>query len=149
MQFTVALIAITAFASNVLAGAPWPAGKGSAAPSAMRPHQTGANPWSGCLSEATASDIVTKYTYLLENPTGADFNSTANTLLTDDFVVWSDSIQFLGGKPVSLPSRTTETLLTFLARHSFLHIEGGVHCGSSQNASHPNRHNRRDLPWLR
>jgi hypothetical protein len=107
MQFSIALIAITALASNVLAGAPWPAGTRSAAPSAMSPYQTGGNPWSDCLSEATASDIVTKYTYLLENPTGADFNSTANSLLTDDFVVWSDSIQFLGGQPVSLLSRTT------------------------------------------
>lgn len=107
MQLTIALIASAAIASTVLAESPWPAGGRSAAPSATRPHQADDYPWSGCLSEATASDIVTKYTYLLENPTGADFNSTANTLLTDDFVVWSDSIQFLGGNPVSLLSRTT------------------------------------------
>ena len=65
-------------------------------------------PWNGkgngaaCLSDAQVNTIIDSYTYLLRFPQGADFNSTANSLLTDNFFVSSDSINYLiianGGK---------------------------------------------------
>ncbi|KAK5082594.1 hypothetical protein LTR70_008322 [Exophiala xenobiotica] len=64
-------------------------------------------PWKGkgqaaCLSDSTVNTIIDSYTYLLENPQGADFNTTAGALLSDSFFVSSDSINTLinanGGK---------------------------------------------------
>lgn len=99
MQSFITFISIVALASNVLAGGS--RAKGTAAATSWRAQESGANPRPRCLTNAAACAIVTGYTYLLEKPTGPDFNSTAEALLTKDFVVWSDSIQFLGSKPVS------------------------------------------------
>lgn len=101
MQFFINITTMAALASNVLAVVPWASGKGSATMSSRPNHETGAHSRPRCLTNETASSIVTTYTYLIEKPTGPDFNSTAEALLTEGFTVWSDSIQFLRGKPVS------------------------------------------------
>lgn len=53
-----------------------------------------------CLNDAAVNTLLTGYTYLLEFPTGADFNTTANAILSDKFFVSSDSIDTLAGIPV-------------------------------------------------
>lgn len=64
-------------------------------------------PWNGkgpqgaCLSDSTVQSIISDYTYLLRFPQGADFNATANALLSDSFFVSSDSINTLAHIPVS------------------------------------------------
>ena len=58
--------------------------------------------WGNCLSPSRVKALVDGYTYLLVHPGGQDFNSTANTILTPDFEVFSDSILTLSGRPVSL-----------------------------------------------
>lgn len=64
-------------------------------------------PWGGhggkqCLSDSTVESLINGYTYLLRFPQGADFNSTANNILSDSaFNVVSDSINTLAGIPVS------------------------------------------------
>lgn len=55
-----------------------------------------------CLSDADVQTLVDGYTYLLEQPTGPQFNTTALSILSDKFAVWSDSIQSLANRPVSL-----------------------------------------------
>lgn len=64
-------------------------------------------PWNGkgqaaCLSDSTVNTIIDGYTSLLRFPQGADFNTTADALLSDSFFVSSDSINTLvnanGGK---------------------------------------------------
>lgn len=54
-----------------------------------------------CLSNDDVQTLVNGYTYLLEKPGGPDFNSTANAILSDQFTVWSDSINTLGNRTVS------------------------------------------------
>jgi hypothetical protein len=54
-----------------------------------------------CLTDADAKTLVDGYTYLLQYPGGPNFNSIANTILANNFTVYSDSINFLGQKPVS------------------------------------------------
>ena len=54
-----------------------------------------------CLNDASVSNIIAGYTYLLRFPTGANFNATAGALLSDKFFVSSDSINTLAGIPVS------------------------------------------------
>lgn len=56
---------------------------------------------SRCLSDGGANYIVSGYAKLLEFPQGPDFNATAQKLLSNKFVVWSDSINSLSGRPVS------------------------------------------------
>ena len=53
-----------------------------------------------CLTQASATKIVNQYATLLTNPGGPNFNQTANTLLSDDFAVYSDSINILAQRPV-------------------------------------------------
>lgn len=53
------------------------------------------------LSDAEVKKLIDGYTYLLVNPGGPDFNKTANAILTEDFQVFSDSILYLSGRPVS------------------------------------------------
>lgn len=47
-----------------------------------------------------ATNIVNGFLYLLANPTAANFNATANALLSSDFTDTSDSINQLAGIPV-------------------------------------------------
>lgn len=58
-------------------------------------------PGQQCLNASQVNTIISEYSYLLINPTGANFNSIANSLLSDSFFVASDSIDSLAGKPVS------------------------------------------------
>lgn len=53
------------------------------------------------LSDAEVAKLISGYTYLLVNPGGPDFNKTAKAILTEDFQVFSDSILYLSGRPVS------------------------------------------------
>ncbi|EXJ86666.1 hypothetical protein A1O3_03619 [Capronia epimyces CBS 606.96] len=65
-----------------------------------------AHPWTDwpgqqtCLNDTGVAYLVQGYTYLLEQPGGPDFNSTANTILSDQFFVCSDSINSLSGRPL-------------------------------------------------
>lgn len=60
-----------------------------------------------CLNVTTVSELVNGYTYLLEQPGGADFNSTADAILSDSFVVYSDSILTLSNRPVSARAKAS------------------------------------------
>lgn len=71
-------------------GGPWGNWPGKGGPN-------GAN----CLNDAEVKTLLDGYTYLLEYPQGADFNATANKILSDSFFVSSDSINSLAGIPVS------------------------------------------------
>lgn len=55
-----------------------------------------------CLNETGVKTLVDGYTYLLEKPGGADFNSTAEAILSSKFFVDSDSILTLSQRPVSV-----------------------------------------------
>lgn len=54
-----------------------------------------------CLNDTGVSTLVDGYTYLLEQPGGEDFNATAEAILSFQFIVYSDSILTLSGRPVS------------------------------------------------
>jgi len=64
-------------------------------------------PWPGngqgpaCLDDSAVNSLIDGYTYLLRFPQGAEFNATANAILSDSFFVSSDSINSLAGIPVS------------------------------------------------
>ena len=65
-----------------------------------------------CLPAATASAIVTGFASLLTN-----FNAaTANSLLADNYIEYSDSINFLGGFPLGGP--------TFPSKQAFIAGQG-------------------------
>jgi len=59
--------------------------------------------WSGphghggqqCLNDTGVQALIDGYTYLLEKPGGPEYNSTALAILSDKFVVYSDSINTL------------------------------------------------------
>lgn len=56
-----------------------------------------------CLNDTGVNTLVDGYTYLLEHPGGADFNATAEAILSNSsFVVESDSILTLSGRPVRI-----------------------------------------------
>lgn len=56
-----------------------------------------------CLNDTGVNTLVDGYTYLLEHPGGADFNATAEAFLSNSsFVVESDSILTLSGRPVRI-----------------------------------------------
>lgn len=57
-------------------------------------------PINGCLQPWQATNIVNAFVYLLENPTAANFNATADALLSKHFTDTSDSINQLAGIPV-------------------------------------------------
>ncbi|POS78538.1 hypothetical protein DHEL01_v203070 [Diaporthe helianthi] len=61
-------------------------------------------PPKNCLTPAAINTLVDGYTYLLENPLGPDFNSTANKILSDKFQVLSDSILTLSQRPLGQPA---------------------------------------------
>lgn len=63
-----------------------------------------------CLNDTTVQNLLTGYTYLLENPQGANFVSTANAILSDSFFVSSDSINTLAQIPVCPTSVTSKIL---------------------------------------
>lgn len=71
----------------------------SALPQDVSTESFGGN--SRCLSDGGADYLVKGYANLLEFPQGPTFNTTAKKLLSDKFVVWSDSINSLSGRPVS------------------------------------------------
>jgi hypothetical protein len=100
MQHFATLITLMALASNAIAANPWGMGKGPAAASSWKARETGTHQ-PRCLTNTTASTLINGYTYLLEKPTGPNFTSISETILTEDFSVWSDSIRFLRGHPVS------------------------------------------------
>ena len=56
--------------------------------------------YGGGLNATGVQYLITGYTYLLEYPTGPNFNATANAILSDKFFVSSDSINTLSGRPV-------------------------------------------------
>lgn len=62
------------------------------------PGKGGAN----CLNDAEVKTLLDGYTYLLQFPQGADFNATANKILSDSFFVSSDSINSLAGIPLGI-----------------------------------------------
>lgn len=68
-------------------------------------------PGKNCLADSDVQDIIAGYSYLLINPTGANFNSIASSLLSDKFFVSSDSIDSLAGIPVSSHTLDTKKLL--------------------------------------
>jgi hypothetical protein len=53
-----------------------------------------------CLKPWQATNIVNAFLYLLANPKAANFNATANALLSKDYTDTSDSINQLAGIPV-------------------------------------------------
>ncbi|KAJ4393383.1 hypothetical protein N0V93_002593 [Gnomoniopsis smithogilvyi] len=58
-----------------------------------------------CLNDTGVTTLVDGYTYLLEHPGGADFNSTAQSILSNTtFVVESDSILTLSGRAFGQPA---------------------------------------------
>lgn len=61
-----------------------------------------ATPILGCMQPWQAQAIVNAFNYLLANPQAANFNATANALLSNDFTDTSDSIDQLAGIPVSV-----------------------------------------------
>lgn len=90
--FTLPLLVAGAMASP--SWGPWgPGGPGG-------PNGPPAGP-PNCLNDAQVQKIISGYSYLLINPQGANFNATANALLSDSFFVSSDSIDSLAGIPVS------------------------------------------------
>jgi len=65
-------------------------------------------PTATCLTDAQATSIVHQYMTLLVAPGGPDFNTTAESLLADSFIVYSDSINQLSHEPLggySYPSK--------------------------------------------
>lgn len=89
-----------------------------------------------CLNDAKVKTILDGYTYLLESPQGADFNTTAESLLSDSFFVSSDSINTLAGYPVChFPRRLTMTNRT-LARRQRLPKQAGLHRWPGPNTTH-------------
>ncbi|CAN8098018.1 unnamed protein product [Discula destructiva] len=74
----------------------WPGRNGSGA---------GHHPAPNCLDATGVDTLVAGYTYLLEYPGGADFNSTAEAILSDNgFAVLSDSILTLSGRALGQPA---------------------------------------------
>lgn len=70
----------------------------------------GQPPRLACLNATGVQILVEGYTYLLEHPGGADFNSTAEAILSDtSFVVESDSILTLSGRAVRTPHNNKVT----------------------------------------
>lgn len=68
-------------------------------------HGGGHPPRPACLNATGVNTLVNGYTYLLEHPGGADFNSTAEAILSDtSFMVDSDSILTLSGRAVRIIS---------------------------------------------
>jgi hypothetical protein len=53
-----------------------------------------------CMKSSQATKIVNAFLYLLANPTAANFNATAKSLLSKHFTDTSDSIDQLAGLPV-------------------------------------------------
>ena len=76
--------------------------------------------WSGwghgaCLNQTDVDTLISGYTYLLEKPGGPDFNSTAASILsTDKFMVYSDSINSLSNRTVSISSVSNLDLKTLV-----------------------------------
>ncbi|KIV97233.1 hypothetical protein, variant [Exophiala mesophila] len=60
--------------------------------------------YGGGLNATGVQYLITGYTYLLEYPTGPNFNATANAILSDKFFVSSDSINTLSGRPLGVPA---------------------------------------------
>lgn len=81
-------------------GGPRPYGS-STSPSSSGGGGSHQHPDGACLNATSVDALVAGYTYLLEQPGGADFNSTAEAILSDRFVVWSDSILTLSNRTVS------------------------------------------------
>lgn len=92
--FTVPLLVASAVASPW--GGPWGNWGGQGGPGGQ-----GGKGGPNCLNDADVKTLLDGYTYLLEYPQGADFNATANKILSDSFFVSSDSINSLAGIPVS------------------------------------------------
>lgn len=91
--FTLPLLVAGAMASP--SWGPWgPGGPGG-------PNGPPAGP-PNCLNDAQVQKIISGYSYLLINPQGANFNATANALLSDSFFVSSDSIDSLAGIPLGV-----------------------------------------------
>lgn len=91
-----------------------------------------------CLNDASVQNIISGYTYLLRFPGGADFNSTANALLSDKFFVSSDSINQLAGIPVGFRHSYHSYPFTNkqLARCQRLPKQAGFHRRSSSDSSY-------------
>ncbi|ETI27889.1 hypothetical protein G647_00338 [Cladophialophora carrionii CBS 160.54] len=69
-----------------------------------------------CLTKGDVQTLIDGYTYLLEYPGGPEFNKTADSILSDKFVVWSDSINTLGSRPLGTPA--FPSLQAFIASQS-------------------------------
>ncbi|KIX05258.1 uncharacterized protein Z518_06130 [Rhinocladiella mackenziei CBS 650.93] len=77
--------------------------------SAWGPHGPRRGGGKKCLSDAKATEIINTYeTLISRSVTGAEFNSTADAILADDFFTMSNSINAEVGKPleaISIPSK--------------------------------------------
>jgi hypothetical protein len=94
-------LATTALASPVLERGSWPEKKTLATrTNSSTKSEFTATPIVFCLLPAQATNIVNAFNYLLANPTAANFNATANALLSSDWTDTSDSINQLAGIPV-------------------------------------------------
>ncbi|KAJ9608220.1 hypothetical protein H2200_007208 [Cladophialophora chaetospira] len=71
-----------------------------------------------CLDDSDVTTFINGYTYLLEHPGGPNFNQTANTILSDNFTVWSDSINIMGTIPLGTPTWTS--LADFIKSESYI-----------------------------
>lgn len=100
MYFPIAILALATCALAQPSSAPWSGWKHSKSGGGGTPPPS----QHSCLNATGIETLVAGYTYLLEYPGGADFNATANAILTDSgFVVDSDSILTLSGRAVSSP----------------------------------------------
>lgn len=130
-----------------------------------------ASPWGGplpglrdggkCLNGSQVQTLLDGYTYLLRFPQGANFDATANQILSDSFFVSSDSINSLAGIPVrSSPSGPLSRHRTnsFPARRECVPKQKSLHCWPSADScySHPRnagellfmQSNRLEVEWL-
>jgi hypothetical protein len=96
----IALLATTALMTPILAN-DFGGNNPSTSPSAYSAQPIWPS-YTYCMNDDQAIDIVDQYMSLLEQPGGPDFNSTAESLLADDFIVFSDSINLLSDTTVSL-----------------------------------------------
>lgn len=100
-------LATTALASPVLERGSWPEKKALATrTNSSTKSEFTATPIVFCLLPAQATNIVNAFNYLLANPTAANFNATANALLSSDWTDTSDSINQLIAPDGSLVRHT-------------------------------------------
>lgn len=85
-------------------------------------------PWGNgvCLTDQQATFIVNAYMNILTNPNRQAANATAQTLVTNNYVETSDSINMLAGYPLGGPSFSGKTAFIGTS-HTFLPHQNAPH----------------------